>query len=276
MSAHPHPDVRTVRIGTVDVGSEQLWLVAGPCAVETRDGIIDVAHGVRTAGAAALRGGAFKPRTSPHSFQGLGRDGIDLLVQARAHTGLPIVTEILDPRDVADVAPHVDVIQVGARNMANGALLREVATAGLPVLLKRGFGATVDELLHAAEYILDAGNPDVVLCERGIRSFENTTRFTLDIAAVPVLRARTHLPIIVDPSHAAGHAALVQPLALAAIAAGADGLMVEVHHDPDNARSDGRQSLTIEEFHRLIECATPVATAVGRTVRHVPTASTVA
>jgi 3-deoxy-7-phosphoheptulonate synthase len=222
-----------------------------------------------------LRGGAFKPRTSPHSFQGLGNEGLEALAAARAATGLPVVTEVLDTRDVARVAAIADVIQVGARNMANGALLTAIGAAGRPVLLKRGFGATIDELLHAAEYILATGNEDVVLVERGIRTFETSTRFTLDIAAVPVLRELTHLPIIVDPSHPAGRAALVPDLARAAAAVGADGIMVEVHESPAAALSDAEQALDPVQFADLVRSLDPFLELLGRT-RSVPQLDAVA
>ncbi len=271
-----HPPVRTVRIGSIDVGSDHVWMIGGPCAVEDRDGLLTIARSVRASGADALRGGAFKPRTSPRSFQGLGHEGLALLEAARSETGLPIVTEVLDPRDVEDVAAVADVVQIGARNMANSVLLREVGRAGRPVLLKRGFGATVDELLHAADYILDAGNQDVILCERGIRSFETSTRFMLDLGAIPVLRQRTSLPVIVDPSHAAGDASLVVPLARAAVAAGADGIMMEVHHDPSAALSDAQQSLSLAQYEQAVREIASVASSVGRSLSHLSTASTLA
>jgi len=213
-----------------------------------------------------LRGGAFKPRTSPYAFRGLGEEGLELLAEAREATGLPVVTEILDPRQLERMEAVADVLQVGARNMQNFALLSEVGQSRKPVVLKRGLSATIDELLLAAEYILAAGNPSVILCERGIRTYETATRNTLDVAAVPVLKALTHLPVIVDPSHAGGHAELVEPLALAAVAAGADGLMVEVHPNPKEALSDGDQSLTPDAFARLVKRCDAVARAVGRRV----------
>ncbi len=223
-------------------------LIAGPCSVESRPQLLATADVVAAAGATMLRGGAYKPRTSPHSFQGLGRTGLALLAEARAETGLPIVTELTDLRELDAVLEVVDVIQIGARNMQNYPLLTEVGRSGRPALLKRGPAATVDELLLAAEYILCEGNDDVTLCERGIRTFERSTRYTLDISAVPVLKERTHLPVIVDPSHAAGRRELVEPLSLAAVAAGADGLIVEVHPNPAEALSDGPQALTTAEF----------------------------
>jgi 3-deoxy-7-phosphoheptulonate synthase len=223
-------------------------LIAGPCAVESHEQTLATARAVAAGGAAMLRGGAYKPRTSPHSFQGLGRAGLEILAEARAATGLPIVTELVDVRDIEAVFEVADVIQIGARNMQNAALLTEVGRSGRPALLKRGAAATIDDLLLAAEYILVEGNEDVTLCERGIRTFEHATRFTLDVAAVPVLKERTDLPVIVDPSHAAGRRELVRPLSLAAVAAGADGLIVEVHPDPASALCDGPQALTTAEF----------------------------
>jgi 3-deoxy-7-phosphoheptulonate synthase len=223
-------------------------LIAGPCSVESRDQLLTTADVVAAAGATMLRGGAYKPRTSPHSFQGLGRTGLALLAEARAQTGLPVVTELTDVREIDAVLEVADVIQIGARNMQNYALLTAVGRSGRPALLKRGPAATVDELLLAAEYILCEGNEHVTLCERGIRTFERSTRYTLDLSAVPVLKERTHLPVIVDPSHAAGRRELVKPLSLAAVAAGADGLIVEVHPHPAEALSDGPQQLSTAEF----------------------------
>jgi len=231
-----------------EIGGEGLTVIAGPCTVESREMLLETAECVRDAGAGFLRGGAFKPRTSPRSFQGLGHAALPLLAEARELTGLPVVTEALDVRDVEAVAEVADVVQVGARNMQNYPLLTELGRAGRPVLLKRGISATLDELLMAAEYVTTEGNPDVILCERGIRTFETSYRFTLDLMAVPVLKERTELPVIVDPSHAAGRRELVEPLSLAAAAVGADGVMVEVHPDPDNAVCDGRQSLNCEGF----------------------------
>jgi len=230
------------------IGGGGFAVIAGPCTVESREGLLEAAECVREAGAGFLRGGAFKPRTSPYSFQGLGESGLRLLAEAREHTGLPVVTEVMDVRDVEAVAEVADVVQVGARNMQNYALLAELGRTPRPVLLKRGFSATIDELLMAAEYVLKEGNQDVVLCERGIRTFETAYRFTLDLMAIPVLKERTPLPVIVDPSHAAGRRELVEPMSLAAAAAGADGVIVEVHPDPDNAICDGRQQLSCREF----------------------------
>ena len=252
----------------VEIGGRGLVVIAGPCAVEGRDMLLGAARAVSAAGAAVLRGGAFKPRTSPYAFQGLGFDGLELLAEAREATGMPVVTEVLDPRHVERVAATADMLQIGARNMQNYALLAEVGRTRVPVLLKRGLSATIDELLLAAEHVMAQGNGDVVLCERGIRTFEHRTRNPLDVAAVPVLKAETHLPVIIDPSHAGGRAALVAPLAFAAVAAGADGLIIEVHPDPAHARSDGDQSLTPEAFtdlmHRLTLFAAAADRALGR------------
>lgn len=249
----------------LEVGRADRYVVfAGPCGVESKAQLHQTAEAVRLAGAHGLRGGAFKPRTSPHSFQGLGREGLELLREARAIYRFPVVTEVLESRDVEAVGEVADVLQVGARNMQNFALLQEVGKRGKPVLLKRGPAATLAELLHAAEYVLAEGNPNVILCERGIRTFETAYRNTLDLNAVPWLRARTHLPILVDPSHGTGARDLVRPMALAGIAAGADGLLVEVHHDPASALSDGPQSLTPEQFVRLMVHVGAVAKALGR------------
>ncbi len=249
---------------SVDVGGQRLVIIAGPCAVEGRAMIIDVAERVRRSGASMLRGGAYKPRTSPYAFQGLGMDALEFLAEARAATGLPIVTEVLDPRDVEHVAQHADVMQVGTRNMQNYPLLAEIGRTGRPVVLKRGFAATLDELLMAAEHIMAHGNAHVILCERGIRTFEPSTRNTLDVSAIPLLKAQTHLPVIVDPSHAAGRTDLVAPLSFAAIAAGADGLLIEVHPDPTCAQSDGDQSLDPTAFAELVTRLAPFAAAAGR------------
>ena len=255
-----------VRLGDgATVGGAALAVIAGPCSVEGRDMLLESAMAVHAAGASALRGGAYKPRTSPYAFQGLGEEALRLLVEARARTGLPVVTEVMDTRQVERIAEHADVLQIGARNMQNFALLSEVGRVQRPVLLKRGLSATVKELLMAAEYVMAQGNRDVILCERGIRTFETATRNTLDVAAIPVLKRETHLPVIVDPSHAGGRADLVAPLSAAAIAAGADGLIVEVHHDPDRALSDGAQSLKPEQFSELMQQLRRIAAAVGRT-----------
>lgn len=248
--------------GPVSVGGPEPVLVAGPCSVESRDQINSCARAVAEAGGHILRGGCFKPRTSPYSFQGLGREGLDLLAAAgRAH-GLPVVTEVMDKDDVPIVSEKADILQVGSRNMQNFALLKAVGRSDRPVVLKRGMMSTIDEWLMAAEYILSEGNPEVILCERGIRTFETSTRNTLDLSAVPVVRERTHLPIIVDPSHAAGVRRWVASLAKAAIAVGAHGVMIEIHPDPTRALSDGEQSLTLEEFATLAdELRTPLLVA---------------
>src|SRR5688500_6392990 len=230
------------------IGGDNFGLIAGPCTVESREQTLEVARVVNEAGVAMLRGGAYKPRTSPYSFQGLGVEGLRLLQEAKDETGLPIVTEVMDVRDIEDVVEVADVIQVGARNMQNYTLLAELGRAGLPVLLKRGLSATLEELLMASEYVLKEGNEQVMLCERGIRTFEPAYRFTLDLLAVPVLRELTHLPIVVEPSHAAGRRDLVKPMSLAAAAAGADGIIVEVHNEPENAICDGPQALPTETF----------------------------
>ena len=237
-------------------------LIAGPCTVESREQTLLAADSVVAGGATMLRGGAYKPRTSPHSFQGLGRAALAILAEARAVTGLPVVTELTDVRELDAVLEVADVIQVGARNMQNAALLTEIGRSGRPALIKRGPAATIDELLAAAEYVLAEGNMNVTLCERGIRTFERSTRYTLDVSAVPVLKERTDLPVIVDPSHAAGRRELVRPLSLAAVAAGADGLIVEVHPDPPNALCDGPQALTTAEFGAYADDVLALARAV--------------
>jgi len=266
-------DRTVVRVGGRDAeasfGGETITVIAGPCSVESREMLLDTAKVVGGAGARMLRGGAFKPRTSPYAFQGLGAEALKLLVEVRAETGMPIVTEVMDTRQVDLVAEHADMLQVGARNMQNFALLAELGRVRRPVLLKRGLSATIKELLMAAEYIMANGNHDVVLCERGIRTFETATRNTLDVAAIPVLKRETHLPIIVDPSHAGGDASLVAPLAFAAIAAGADGLIIEVHPDPEHALSDGDQSLAPDAFKSLMQQLGPFASAAGRTLGRV-------
>ena len=246
------------------IGGNHFATIAGPCTVESRDQLLDAAHTVKEAGAQLLRGGAYKPRTSPYSFQGLGEDGLRLLAEAKEVTGMPIVTELMDVRDLDAVLEVADVIQLGARNMQNYTLLTEVGRAGRPVLLKRGLSATLDELLMSAEYILKEGNTDVMLCERGIRTFETGYRFTLDLMAVPVLKELTHLPIIVDPSHAAGRRDLVPALSMAAAAAGADGVVVEVHPDPEKAICDGPQQLRSEDFASYLRQMEQVAEIAGK------------
>ena len=253
-----------VHVGSMTVGGPNLAVVAGPCAVEDLESLLASARGVAGSGAHALRAGAFKPRTSPYSFAGLGRKGLELLARAKAETGLPVVTEVVDAADIDAVAAVADCLQIGARNMQNFALLHAVGAQQKPVLLKRGFGCTVDELLFAAEHVMHKGNTSVIVCERGIRTFETNARFTLDVAAIAWLKQRTHLPVMVDPSHAAGAVDLVTPLALAGIAAGADGLLVEVHSHPEHARSDGEQALTLANFRALMAALAPLATALGR------------
>ena len=248
------------------VGNGHLGVIAGPCSVEGRDQILELAHTVKKAGATGLRGGAFKPRTSPYSFQGLKEKGLELLAEARSATGLAVVTEVMAPEHVKLVANYADVLQVGARNMQNYVLLEAVGEAGLPVLLKRGPSATIDEFLLAAEYILKTGNTQVMLCERGIRTFEDHTRFTLPLATVPYLHQTTHLPVVVDPSHGTGKASMVATMARAAVAAGADGLMVEVHPCPEKALSDGFQALTPTAFRDMMAQCRKVAAALGRNV----------
>ena len=261
------PTTRPVAIAPgLAVGGTAITIIAGPCSVEGREMLVETASAVRRLGANALRGGAYKPRTSPHSFQGMGDAALDLLADARAETGLPIVSEVTDPRHVERMASVVDVLQIGARSMQNYALLAEVGRTRVPVLLKRGLSATIQELLHAAEHIRVQGNESIILCERGIRTFEPSTRNTLDVSAVAVLKQESHLPVIVDPSHAAGISSLVTPLALAAIAAGADGLLVEVHPMPSRALSDGDQSLDFGAFGDLMRRVELVAGALGRTL----------
>jgi 3-deoxy-7-phosphoheptulonate synthase len=248
--AQPAPTV--IQVGGVSIGGGSLTVVAGPCAVETRDQLFRTAEAVRAAGADILRGDAFKPRTSPYSFQGLGEPALELLAEARDAFEMPFVAEVIDPRDVSLVAGYADIIRIGSRNMSNFPLLREVGRAGKPVQLKRGFTATIDEWLDAAEYIYAEGNREIILVERGIRTFENASRNTLDITAVPVVQQRSHLPVFVDPSHAAGRRELVAPLALASVAAGADGLMIDVHPNPGDALVDGAQALLPDEFAELM------------------------
>jgi 3-deoxy-7-phosphoheptulonate synthase len=258
------------------IGGRELAIIAGPCSVEGPEMLRATAQAVRAAGGSALRGGAFKPRTSPYAFQGHGDAALEMLAEARALTGLPIVTEVLDPRDVEKVARYADVFQIGTRNMTNAPLLTEVGQSGIPVLLKRGMSARLDEFLLAAEYVMAAGNRNVMLCERGIRTFETATRNTLDLGAVPVLKAETHLPVLVDPSHGGGRRSLVAPLSFAAIAAGADGLLIEVHPEPDAALSDGDQSLAINEFVDLMRALRGFAEAAGRFLTEPPPPPTAA
>ena len=261
-----HPKDTIVPLNGTGVGGTKLAVIAGPCSVESRTQILEAAHAVKEAGATALRGGAFKPRSSPYSFQGHGEAGLELLAEARAETGLPIVTEVMEPGLVPLVVKYADVLQIGARNMQNYALLHAVGESQHPVLLKRGMMSTVEELLMAAEYVLSHGNGRVMLCERGIRTFETSTRNTFDINAIPVLKQRSHLPVIADPSHATGKWELVNSAARAAVAAGADGLIIEVHPNPEEAWSDGAQSLRPETFAKLVREIRRVAEAVDRTV----------
>ncbi|GBD04250.1 Phospho-2-dehydro-3-deoxyheptonate aldolase [bacterium HR19] len=259
-----NPQGTKIRIKDVVIGGEEFVVMAGPCSVENEDQIMKTAEQVKKAGAKILRGGAFKPRTSPYSFQGLGEEGLKLLRKAADKYDLLVITEVLDPRDVETVAEYSDILQIGTRNAQNFPLLREVGNTRKPVLLKRGMYNTIEEWLLAAEYILSGGNPNVILCERGIRTFETATRNTLDLSAVPVLRERTHLPIVIDPSHGTGKRNYVPPMAYAALAAGADGLLIEVHPQPDKALSDGAQSLTLEMFSEMMEKLRKLAPVVGR------------
>ena len=260
------PENRTITIDGVTFGGSQIVVMAGPCSVESRDQLMRTAWAVKQAGASVLRGGAFKARTSPYSFRGLGEEGLKLLAEARSATGLLVVTEVMSPEQVSLVARYADVLQIGARNMQNFELLDAVGRARRPVLLKRGMMSTIEELLLSSEYILSNGNTDVILCERGIRTFETYTRNTLDIGAIPLLKELSHLPVIADPSHATGKASLVAAVSRAAIAAGADGLLIEVHPDPAAALSDGPQSITPSQFDRLMQSARQIAQAVGRTI----------
>jgi 3-deoxy-7-phosphoheptulonate synthase len=260
------PSDTLIRIGKNVIGGKKIQVMAGPCAVENMQTLLNIGREVKKAGASFIRGGAFKPRTSPYSFQGLGEEGMKILAEVREKTGLPVVTEIMDPRDIDVILKYADVIQIGARNMQNFRLLQEVGEYDKPVLLKRGLSATIKELLMAAEYIMSRGNNKVMLCERGIRTFETATRNTLDLNAIPVLKKLSHLPVIVDPSHGTGIWDLVAPMAKAAIAAGADGLMIEVHTNPEEAVSDGEQSLKPANFKTLMKELKLVAKAVGRTI----------
>lgn len=254
----PNGNRRTiVQVGDVKVGMD-FTVIAGPCSVESEDQLLETARAVKKAGANMLRGGAFKPRTSPYSFQGLGLKGLKLLEKAREETGLPVVTEVLDTKTVTWVCEYADVLQIGARNMQNFSLLKEVGKAGKPVLLKRGMHSTIEELLNSAEYILKEGNPNVILCERGIRTFEKYTRNTLDLSAVPAIKELTHLPVIVDPSHATGRLTLIEPMSLAAVACGADGIIVEVHRNPAEALSDKEQALTPKQFEAIMKKLRPL------------------
>ena len=263
-----HPTDTVVDVNGVRVGGGNFVVMAGPCSVESEDQIIDVAKSVQEAGASMLRGGAFKPRTSPYSFQGMGVEGLRLLLEAKAETGLPIVTEIMSPKYCDLFEEKVDLVQIGARNMQNFDLLKEVGKMSKPVLLKRGLSNTYEEWIMSAEYIMSEGNQNVILCERGIRTFESYTRNTLDVAAIPAIRRMSHLPIVVDPSHSGGYSWLVEPLAMAAIAAGADGLIIEVHNDPAHALCDGQQSLTPDQFQSLMDKAGKLSGLMGKKLVH--------
>ncbi len=258
------PKSTVVRVGSVEVGKGRLVVIGGPCSVETEEDVVATARAVKAAGAHMLRGGAFKPRSSPHAFEGHGEDGLRILAAARAETGLPIVTEVVDTRDVELVSRYADVLQIGSRNGQNFPLLKEVGRTEKPVLLKRGMWATIEEWLLAAEHILSMGNRNLILCERGIRTYEAATRFTFDVNAIALVKRLSHLPVLGDPSHGTGHWYLVEPVALAAVAAGADGLLIEVHPNPDKALSDGAQSLTFENFEQLMRSVATIAQVVGR------------
>lgn len=267
LASKQSPDHRTiVEVGPHKVGGERVVVIAGPCSVESRDQLMETARIVKEAGCHMLRGGAFKPRTLPYSFQGLGEEGLEILAEAREETGLPVVTEVLAPGDVELVESYADVLQIGARNMQNYPLLRRVGSSEKPVLLKRGMAATMEEWLGCAEYILNEGNQDVILCERGVRGFNKVTRNTLDVSAVPVIHQSSHLPVVIDPSHGTGVRSLVAPMALAGVAAGVDGVMVEVHPRPEEALSDGAQSLRPPELTELMNQIRKVANAVGRSI----------
>lgn len=261
-----HPESSIIKVGNVTIGGEELVVISGPCAVETEEQILETARAIKKAGAKILRGGAYKPRTSPYSFQGLEEQGLQLMKEAKNETGLSIVCEVTSLAAIESAVKYVDMLQIGARNMQNFYLLKEAGKTGLPILLKRGLSATIEEWLNAAEYIMAEGNPNVVLCERGIRTFETATRNTLDISAVPVIKQKSHLPIIVDPSHATGVRQYVNPLAKASLAAGADGLMIETHPSPETALSDGPQSLTFTQFNQLMKELKPLAPLFHRTL----------
>jgi len=262
-----------VQIGDLAIGSDEFVVMAGPCSVESREQVLQTARAAKAAGARVLRGGAYKPRTSPYSFQGLGEEGLQYLADAREKTGLPIITEVLDTADVALVAQYTDILQLGTRNMQNFALLRAMGQVNKPVMLKRGMSATIEEWLMAAEYILHAGNSQVILCERGIRTFETAARNTLDLSAIPIVKRLSHLPVVADPSHGTGKWYLVPPMAMAAAAVGADGLLIEVHPDPDAALSDGPQSLNLDNFAAMMSDLRRVTDAVGRSLGQLASAS---
>ena len=260
-----HPDDSVIPVGNTHIGPGTMTVMAGPCAIESKEQLLSTAFAVKKAGATVLRGGAYKPRTSPYSFQGLEEEGLKYMKEAREATGLNVICEVTSAHAIEAAVKYVDMLQIGARNMQNFELLKEAGKSGMPVLLKRGLCATIDEWLNAAEYIISEGNPNIVLCERGIRTYETSTRNTLDISAVPVIRQKSHLPVIVDPSHATGVRAYVEPLAKAAVAVGADGLMIEVHPDPSKALSDGPQSLTFDAFDKLMADLKPYVDLAGRT-----------
>ena len=268
VSRQTNPNDTVINVNGIEIGGKEIVIFAGPCAVESRKQLLETAKEVYSGGANILRGGAYKPRTSPYSFQGLGEEGLKYLSEARDETGLPVVTEVMDTRKMELVCKYTDIIQIGSRSMYNFPLLKEAGKCRKPVLFKRGLMGTLDEYLLAAEYILNEGNNQVILCERGIRTFETSTRNTLDLSAIPVLKRRTHLPVIVDPSHATGHSWVVPAMAKAAIAAGADGIMIEVHYKPLDALSDGPQSLYPNEFVQLVKDVEKIAQAVGRKVYH--------
>jgi 3-deoxy-7-phosphoheptulonate synthase len=269
-----HPQKTVITIGDVKIGGDEITIMAGPCSVESEEQTLTTAHAVREAGATVLRGGAFKPRTSPYEFRGLGEEGLKILAKAREQTGLKIITEVMTPSDVDIVGEYTDIFQIGARNCQNYLLLEEVGKAKKPVMLKRGLSMLIEEWLLAAEYVMAQGNPDVILCERGIRTYETATRNTLDISAVPVMQSMSHLPVFVDPSHAAGKRQYVEKLSMAAVAAGADGLIIEVHPAPDHAMSDGAQSLDFDQFNRLMPRVSAIANAAERTLT-IPSAAVV-
>lgn len=260
------PDPTVIRVNGLRIGSKRIHVIAGPCAVENKEMIIEIAKIVKKAGATILRGGAFKPRTSPYSFQGLGVEGLKYLSEAKKITGMPVITEVMDPRDIEDVCEYADIIQVGARNMQNFKLLKEIGLTKIPVMLKRGLSATIQEWLMSAEYIVSQGNNNVILCERGIRTFETATRNTLDLSAIPVVKQLSHLPVFVDPSHGVGRWDIILPMSMAAIAAGADGIMVEVHNQPEKALCDGPQALKPDKFLELMKAIKKIAKAVGRNI----------
>jgi 3-deoxy-7-phosphoheptulonate synthase len=265
-SREAHPDDTEFRVNGITIGGKRIVVMAGPCSVESREQLMEVATKAKAAGASFLRGGAFKPRTSPYSFQGLEEEGLKILAEARKATGLPVVTEVMEPDKVEVVAEFADILQIGARNVQNFSLLKRVAECGKPVLLKRGMSTSIEEWLLSAEYVLAGGNPRVILCERGIRTFETATRFTLDLNAVPVIKKLSHLPVIVDPSHGTGHWEYVAAMARAGLAAGADGLLIEVHNKPEEALSDGPQSLKPDRFARLMDELRPLAQVLGRSL----------